>query len=47
MHTIAWTRRFGQARVFCLESGHDRQTFGDPNYRQVVARGIRWVAGRI
>jgi trehalose utilization protein len=47
MRTIAWTRRFGKARVFCLESGHDRQTFVDPNYRQVVARGIQWVAGRI
>jgi type 1 glutamine amidotransferase len=47
MRTIAWTRRFGKARVFCLESGHDHQTFVDPNYRQAVARGIQWTAGRI
>ena len=47
MRTIAWTRQFGQARVFCLESGHDHQTFVDPNYRRVVSRGIAWAAGRI
>jgi type 1 glutamine amidotransferase len=47
MRTIAWTRQFGVARVFCLASGHDRQTFVDPNYRQVVFRGIQWTAGRI
>jgi trehalose utilization protein len=46
MHTIAWTRQLGEARVFCLESGHDHQTFVDSNYRQVVSRGIRWAAGR-
>ena len=47
MRTIAWTRQFGQARVFCLESGHDRQTFVDPNYRRVVSRGIAWTAGKL
>jgi len=45
--TIAWTRTFGEARVFCLQSGHDDQTFVDPNFREVLRRGILWSAGKL
>ncbi len=47
MRTIGWTREHGQARVFCLQSGHDNQTWVDPNYREVLRRGILWAAGRL
>jgi len=47
MNTIAWTRQFRNARVFCLQSGHDIQTFTEANFRSVVRRGIQWCAGRI
>ena len=47
MPTIAWTRTFRAARVFCYESGHDNQTYANPNFRTVVARGIQWCAGVI
>ena len=47
MKAIAWTRTFKQARVFCLQSGHDNQTYGNPQFRHIVARGIQWCAGRI
>jgi len=47
MKTIAWTRQHEDARVFCFESGHDHQTWPDPNFREVVRRGIQWCAGRI
>jgi len=47
MRTLAWTRRFKNARVFCLESGHDNETYVEPSFRTVVGRGIQWVAGRI
>ena len=47
MKTIAWTRSYKKARVFCFESGHDNQTFTVPEFRQVLARGILWCAGRI
>lgn len=47
MHTLAWTRAYRNARVFCYESGHDNRTFVDPNFRTVVGRGIQWCAGRI
>jgi uncharacterized protein len=47
MKTIAWTRKHRNARVFCFQSGHDGVTWAAPNFREVVARGIRWCAGRI
>ncbi len=46
MRTIAWTRRFREALVFCLELGHDAAAYADPAFRTVVARGIQWCAGR-
>jgi len=47
MKTIAWTRRHGNARVFCYQSGHDQQTYTNAEFRTVLTRGIQWVAGRI
>lgn len=47
MKTLAWTRTHGQARVFCLQSGHDGETWACPSFREVLARGIRWSAGRL
>jgi len=44
MRCIAWTRPFGKAKVFCFQSGHDGQTFANPMFREVLGRGIRWVA---
>ncbi len=45
--TLAWTRSHGKARVFCLESGHDNETWVDPNFRRVLQRGVQWCAGRL
>ena len=47
MKTIAWTRRYKNSRVFCLESGHDNQTWINQNFREVLRRGIQWCAGGI
>ena len=47
MRTIAWTRTFKKARVFCYAAGHDKTAYEDPNFREVVRRGILWTAGRI
>ncbi len=47
MHSLAWTRTFGKARVFCYGSGHDSQAFDNPHFRTVLSRGIAWAAGRI
>ncbi len=45
MKAIAWTREYRRARVFCFQSGHDRDAYSNPSFRAVLARGIRWVAG--
>ena len=47
MRTLAWTRRFGNARVFCFQSGHDNAAYADPGFRTVLHRGIRWAAGAL
>ena len=47
MRSIAWTRRYKRARVFCFQSGHDHHAYGNPNFRLLISRGIQWAAGRI
>ena len=47
MKTIAWTRQYRKARVFCTESGHDNQTWLNPNFKEVLRRGILWSARRL
>lgn len=46
MKTIGWTRQFKKARVFCLESGHDNQTWVNANFREVLRRGLLWSGRR-
>jgi uncharacterized protein len=43
---LAWAKTYGNSRVVYIESGHDHFAYENPNYRKVVARAIRWVAGR-
>lgn len=47
MKAVAWTREYGRARVFCYQSGHDRQAYSNPSFRTVLVRGIRWAARRL
>jgi len=47
MKQIAWTREYRDSRVFCLESGHDSQTWKSAGFQKVLGRGIRWCAGRM
>lgn len=46
MRAIAWTRRYKNSRVFCYQSGHDDLTWSDPNFQQVLRRGMLWTADR-
>jgi type 1 glutamine amidotransferase len=46
MKTLGWVRQHRNARVFCLQSGHDGVTWASPEFRTVLERGIRWCAGR-
>jgi len=45
MKTIAWSRKYKNADVFCYESGHDDQAYGNENFRKIVRRGILWLDG--
>ena len=47
LKAMAWIRQFRKARVFCLQPGHDNDSFADPNFRTVLPRGIQWAAGRL
>jgi type 1 glutamine amidotransferase len=47
MHTLAWTRQHGNARMFCWQSGHDHIAYAHPTYRTILSRGVQWLAGRI
>ena len=47
MRTLAWTRRHGKSRVFCLELGHDNAAYTHPAFRTVLHRGIQWCAGEL
>ncbi len=44
MPTLAWTRSYGESRVFNLVLGHDDQAFSHEIFRTVLGRGILWSA---
>lgn len=43
---LAWARTEKKSRVVYLQLGHDHSAYENPNYRQLVARSIRWTANR-
>jgi hypothetical protein len=47
MKAMAWTHQYKNARVFCLQPGHNNDIFSDPTFRKVLSRGIQWAAGRL
>jgi trehalose utilization protein len=47
MRSIGWTHPFEKSRVFCWQSGHDDRAYAHPSFREVLARGVRWLARRI
>ena len=43
---LAWVKEYGKSRVFYFMLGHDKHAWKNPNYPEIVGRGIRWTAGR-
>jgi type 1 glutamine amidotransferase len=41
---LMWTRTEGRSRVVFLQLGHDHLAYGNPAYRELVARSIAWAA---
>ena len=46
MDVLGWTRAYGNSLIFCLQSGHDNVTYSNPNFREVLQRGILWCANK-
>ena len=44
---LCWVRKYGKARVCYIQMGHGREAYASPDYRYLVARAIRWCAGRL
>ena len=42
--TLAWTNTYGRSRVVYLQLGHGWGAYNDSNYRELLARSIRWAA---
>jgi len=40
---VAWTRMFGNGRVYYNSLGHEEAVWKDPRYQQMLRNGIRWV----
>jgi type 1 glutamine amidotransferase len=45
--TIAWVHRYGKARVFGCQSGHDAKVWTNDSFRRLMAQGIRWAGSRL
>lgn len=43
---LGWTRSEGAARIVYLQPGHGPETYGSPEYRQLLLNALRFVAGR-
>ena len=45
--TLAWVHEYGKARVFGYQSGHDANVWTNEGFKRLMARAIRWTAGRL
>jgi len=41
---VGWTNNYGKARVVTLTLGHDRNTWENPTFIELLSRSILWVA---
>jgi type 1 glutamine amidotransferase len=45
-HPVIWVNDYGKTRVFGTTFGHADETFRDPVFLKLLARGFLWAAGR-
>jgi uncharacterized protein len=46
-HPVAWTNVFGNARVFVTTIGHNTATMADPEYLDLITRGLLWTVDKL
>jgi uncharacterized protein len=44
MPILAWTKKYGDGEVCLIQCGHDKHSFLDKNFRQLISNAIRWAA---
>lgn len=47
LESFVWTRQYKKSRVMCTPMGHSRKGYNTPQFREIMVRGIQWVAGRL
>ncbi len=45
--TVAWITEYKGSKVLCYQSGHCNTSYADPNFREIVRRGILWLGGKL
>ncbi|MDD4872559.1 MAG: ThuA domain-containing protein [Kiritimatiellae bacterium] len=43
---LAWVHEYGKSRVFYLMLGHDSKAWTNPNFLEILVRGIHWTIGK-
>jgi uncharacterized protein len=46
-YPVAWVHQYGNARVFGTTFGHSDETFRDPVFLNLLARGFLWATGEL
>jgi len=46
-HPVFWVNEYGKSRVFGTTFGHTNDTIADPQFQEIVSRGLLWAAGRL
>ena len=44
-HPLGYVKKYGKGRIFYFSPGHGMETFLNPNFMEIIRRGIRWVCG--
>lgn len=44
---LVWARHVNNSRILSIQGGHDRLTFENPNYIELLHRAILWTSGRL
>lgn len=45
-YPMAWTRRYGEGKVFVLLLGHDTRSFQNESFQRLVLNGVQWATVR-
>lgn len=44
MRYVAWTNRYNNSEVVCIQLGHGPSCYANPNYRKLIQQAIEWSA---